>query len=248
MTTDMTTKYSSVDETRRLLHQIVKLYPDDTKALVPQVHKQLRNVCFKATRDLPYFPIPFKETETASALKAIEGVTAAALATLKDGAPTREPVVTVDLEKTTAFLFQTYLATVGGLGKLDPQVKSLLKGTTSSKSCGLMEITCYAPTDTDLLQAQSDRYRRMSANLYETKRRGEYYHIHGSLEASTTFRMIGLEPFRPDLKTHEDIVNTIETAVQRFTREELEVLNARNRQAGVPALKHSDFLKTPHVY
>jgi hypothetical protein len=60
--------------------------------------------------------------------------------------------------------------------------------------------------------------------------------------------MIGLEPFRPDLKTHESIVKTIETAVQRFTTEELEVLNATNRQAGAPALKHDDFLKTPHVY
>ena len=88
----------------------------------------------------------------------------------------------------------------------------------------------------------------MSANLFETKRPGEYYHIHGSLEASTTLRMIGLEPFRPDLTTHEDIVNTIETAVRKFTQEELEVLNAENRQAGIPALKHDDFLKTPHVY
>jgi hypothetical protein len=124
-----------------LLNQIVKLYPNDTKALVPQVHEQLRNVYFTATRDYPYFPIPFKETETASALKAIEGITAAALATLKDGATTHEPAVTVDLEKTTAFLFQTYLATVGGLGKLDPQVKSLLKSMTSSKSWVLVEIT-----------------------------------------------------------------------------------------------------------
>lgn len=101
--------------------------------------------------------------------------------------------------------------------------------------------------DTDLLQAQSNPYRRMSANLYETKRRGQYYHIHGSLEASKTLAMIGLEPFRPDLQAHEDIVNAIEPAVRKFTVEELEVLNSQNRQAGVPALKHEDFLKTPHV-
>lgn len=87
----------------------------------------------------------------------------------------------------------------------------------------------------------------MSANLYETKDNGKYYHIHGSLEASTTLRMIGLEPFRPDLITHEDIVSTIEPAVQRFTVQELESLNAKNKQAGVPALKYEEFLKTPHV-
>lgn len=87
----------------------------------------------------------------------------------------------------------------------------------------------------------------MSANLYETAEPGEYYHIHGSLEASTTLKMIGLEPFRPDLQTHEDIVNAIEPAVKEFTVAELEKLNANHRQAGVKAFKHEDFLKTPHV-
>lgn len=102
--------------------------------------------------------------------------------------------------------------------------------------------------DTDLLHAQSDPYRRMSANLYETKETGKYYHIHGSLEASTTLKMIGLEPFRPDLNgEHNAIVETIESKVKNYTIEELEELNARNRQAGVPALKHDEFLSTPHV-
>lgn len=87
----------------------------------------------------------------------------------------------------------------------------------------------------------------MSANLYETKRSGEYYHIHGSLEASTTLNMIGLAAFRPDLKTHEEIVSTIQSAVKRFTVDELEEKNAASRQAGVPALKHEDFLETPFV-
>lgn len=87
----------------------------------------------------------------------------------------------------------------------------------------------------------------MSANLYNTKTPGEYYHIHGSLEASTTLGMIGLEPFRPDLPDHDAIVAAIEPAVEKFTVAELEKMNAENRQAGVPALKHEDFLKTPHV-
>lgn len=101
--------------------------------------------------------------------------------------------------------------------------------------------------DTDLLQAQSNPYRRMSANLYETAEKGEYYHIHGSLEASTTLKMIGLESHRPDLQSHEDIVNTIEPAVRKFTVGELEEMNAKSRQAGVKAFKHEEFLRTPHV-
>lgn len=54
-------------------------------------------------------------------------MTVATIVTLKNGMHKRK--VTIDLEKTTAFLFQAYLATVGVLGKFDPEVKKLLKGT-----------------------------------------------------------------------------------------------------------------------
>lgn len=87
----------------------------------------------------------------------------------------------------------------------------------------------------------------MSANMYKTSIPGEYYHIHGSLEATTTLKMIGLPPFREDLKTHDDIVSVIETAVQKFSTQELEDMNNAKGQAGVPVLKHEDFVKTQHV-
>jgi hypothetical protein len=87
----------------------------------------------------------------------------------------------------------------------------------------------------------------MSANLYETKEPGRYYHIHGSLDASTQLKAIGLEPFRPDLRDHDDIVGAIEPAVKKFTVKELEDINADYRQAGVEAMKHEDFITTPHV-
>ncbi|WQF82283.1 Putative CoA-transferase family III [Colletotrichum destructivum] len=214
-------EYSSVAETKRLLDFVLG------QVRIPaDAEKIARNVRFSAARNLPYFPIPFKETELVAALKAIEGGVAGALAATKYGTAGGNRV-SVNLEKSTAFLIQAYLATVGGYGKLDREVKQYLK-------------------DTDLLQAQSDPYRRMSANLYETKRPGEYYHIHGSLEASTTLRMIGLEPFRPDLKDHDAIVQTIESHVRNFTVEELERMNGEKRQAGVPVLKHEDFIRTPH--
>ncbi|EFQ34825.1 CoA-transferase family III [Colletotrichum graminicola M1.001] len=213
--------YSSITETKGILELVL------SHVQIPaEAERIARDAQFSASRDLPYFPIPFKETELASALKAIEGGVAAALATTKDES-IRNNKISVNLEKSTAFLFQAYLATVGGYGKLDHEVKQFLK-------------------DTDLLQAQSDPYRRMSANLYETKRPGEYYHIHGSLEASVTLRMIGLESFRPDLKSHEAIVETIQSHVKNFTVDELERMNADNRQAGVPVLKHDNFIKTHH--
>ena len=101
--------------------------------------------------------------------------------------------------------------------------------------------------DTDFLQAQSNPYRRMAANLYETKDAGRYYHIHGSIEASTTLRMLGLELFRPDPIDQKDIVETIELAVGKFTLQELKDLNAKHNQAGAETLENDNFVKTPHV-
>lgn len=87
----------------------------------------------------------------------------------------------------------------------------------------------------------------MSANLYKTKNPGEYFHIHGSLEATTTLNMIGLEGQRPDLTDYEEIIKVIENKVQQYTVAELEEMNKERRQAGVTAYKHEDFVKTPHV-
>jgi hypothetical protein len=74
----------------------------------------------------PYFPSPLKQTEAISALKAVEAGVAAAVADLENGPGTRN--IDVDLERATAFLFSTYLATIGGLDKSNPQAKKLLKG------------------------------------------------------------------------------------------------------------------------
>lgn len=102
--------------------------------------------------------------------------------------------------------------------------------------------------DTDLLAAQSNLYRRLSANLYETKTPGEYFHIHGSLEATTTLNMIGLEGQRPDMTDYHECLKLIGSHVKQFTTEELETMNAAKKQAGVTALKWSQFQETNHVH
>ncbi|KAL4979762.1 CoA-transferase family III domain-containing protein [Aspergillus desertorum] len=184
-------------------------------------------VSFNSTHDKIYFPIPFKETETLAALKGIEGSVAAAIADLRYGPAAQKRNVKINLERATAFGCQAYMAKVDGLSKLDPEVKKKLK-------------------DTDLLAAQSNGYRRMSANLYRTKNEGEFFHIHGSLEATTTLHMIGLEGHRPDLTDYEEIIKVIESHVQKYSAAELEEMNKERRQAGVTAFKYEDFIKTPH--
>ncbi|KAF2845842.1 CoA-transferase family III [Plenodomus tracheiphilus IPT5] len=209
--------------TRSALQQLL----DKAKGNLPEeCFPHIANIHFStANTGSPYFPSPLKQTEAITALKAVEAGVASAIADLSEGPKQRN--INVDLERATAFLFSTYLATVGGLDKSNPKVKNLLK-------------------DTDLLQAQSILYRRLSANLYETKNPGKYFHLHGSLEATKALNMIGLEGHRPDLTDYHQCIKIIEDHVKQFTAAELEAMNAKINQAGVTCLKWDDFCSTPH--
>jgi len=101
--------------------------------------------------------------------------------------------------------------------------------------------------DTDLKEAQSNIYRRFAANLYGTKRDNEYYHLHGSLEASTALRMIGLPPFNTELVEYREVIDHIEQQMKKFTVEELEEKNQANQQAGTKAYKREDILEADYV-
>ena len=131
-------EYSSALEARRIVDLLL-----DLVTLPPEIRRTVKeNVSFKASRDRPYFPIPFKETEVGAALKAIEGSVAASLADLRGRSNGRRQV-TIDLEKTTAFLFQAYLATVDGHGKLDSAVKRFLKGENSGHRGLIANVHCF---------------------------------------------------------------------------------------------------------
>ncbi|KAJ9254364.1 hypothetical protein DTO212C5_9242 [Paecilomyces variotii] len=226
MASNMTAgEYSPVAEADRIFKYLCD--QSERLNLPSEVSANKDAVSFYSAANEIYYPIPFKETETIAALKGVEGSVAAAIADLRYGQPAQKRNVKVSLEKATCFGCQAYMAKVDGLGKLDAGVRAKLK-------------------DTDLLAAQSNGYRRMSANLYETKNDGEFFHIHGSLEASTTLKMIGLEPYRPDLTDYHDIIKVIESQVRKFTTAELEDMNRERRQAGVTAYKYEDFIKTPH--
>ncbi|KAL2271768.1 hypothetical protein VTJ83DRAFT_1139 [Remersonia thermophila] len=171
------------------------------------------------------FPTPLREQEAAAAIKALEALTVAAVAEARYGTRCRK--IQVDSDKVAAFLMSAYITTLDGMDKSDPRVRARIP-------------------DTDLNRAQSVLYRRMSANLYGTKNPGEYYHIHGSLDADATLEMLGLPKERPDLTDYHDIIRYIESAVQKHTVAELEALNAARRQAGVQALTWEQFQATPH--
>ncbi|KAF6818911.1 caib baif family enzyme [Colletotrichum sojae] len=195
--------------------------------LPPEFVEHLRNVAFSTPlSDTTFFPCPLKEQEATASIKALEGMAAAAIADLRYG-PRSGRGIDVDGARVACFLISAYLTTVDGMDKAHPDVKLKIP-------------------DTDLNQAQSILYRRLSANLYETRNPGEYYHLHGSLEASKALNMIGLPAFNPDLQSYSECIKTIETAMKRFTVGELEEMNRREGQAGVPVLKKEHFKATPH--
>lgn len=125
------TTYSVVSGARQALKDLRSLVGDQ---LPPQVNFYLDRVSFSTCSDghKIYFPCPFKENEAAAALKAVEAGVVAAISDLRYGAQKRK--IDVNLEKTAGFLFSTYIATIGGLGKGDPGVRSKLKGTQTPSS------------------------------------------------------------------------------------------------------------------
>ncbi|KAF5873441.1 putative caib baif family enzyme protein [Botrytis fragariae] len=229
------TKNTSADHSGSIPYSVINGSQEATRTLQQLVSSELPSEVLKHLEDVTYttatdgtqiyFPCPFKETEATVALKSVEASVVAAIADLRYGEEKRK--IEINLEQTATFLFSTYIATIAGMNKQHPDVKSKLK-------------------DTDLLKAQAILYRRLSANLYETKNPGEYFHIHGSLEAGKTLNMIGLEAYRPDLTDYRECIDVIEKHVKQYTAAELEIMNAEINQAGVTALKWEDFKKTGH--
>ncbi|KAI0184689.1 CAIB/BAIF family enzyme [Xylaria flabelliformis] len=175
------------------------------------------------TGDSVCFPCPLRQQEACAALKALEGCAVAAIADLQRKECCRK--IIINLEQVTCFLMSAYITTLDGLDKSNPKIRDRLPGWCPSFSI---------------------LYRRLSARLYETRNAGVFYHIHGSLDASTTLSMIGLPPFLPGLTDYGQCIKTIESSVRWFSISELELRNQRFRQAGVAALTQEQYRETPH--
>ncbi len=119
--------YSVLEGSRKATEALQNLVADQ---LLPEFVEQLNDVTLTTATDGTqiYFPCPFKETEATVALKSVEASIVAAFANLRYPNGGQRRKIEVDLEQTATFLFSTYIATIGGLGKQDPNVKSKLKG------------------------------------------------------------------------------------------------------------------------
>ncbi|KAL2164624.1 hypothetical protein VTH06DRAFT_3841 [Thermothelomyces fergusii] len=211
--------------TREALHKLCTICSGELPAALLSFVKTVEITSATETGDEVHFPTPLREQEAAAAIKALEACAAAAIAKLRYG--TESTRIRIDTDRVSAFLMSAYLTTLDGMDKHDPRIRDRIP-------------------DTDLNRAQSVLYRRMSANLYSTKHPGEYYHIHGSLDADVTLEMLGLPKEKPEMTDYHAIIDYIESAVKKHTAAELDALNLAHRQAGIQALTWAQFQETPH--
>lgn len=120
-------KYSVLDGCKRATEHLKVAAGDQ---IPPEVLQHLDDVTLTTATDGTqiYFPCPFKETEATVALKSVEASVAAAIARLRYPQDVPKRKIEIDLERTATFLFSTYIATIAGMGKQTPNVKSKLKG------------------------------------------------------------------------------------------------------------------------
>ena len=230
------TSYDIVTESRTVFSTLLA---DPKLALPPAITAQAANVHIHGVGGQPTIPTPWRETEAITATKALEACVALALAerrfrnhsTSEEGSKVK---ASIDTDHATLALFMSYLSTVHGFGKWDKRSLPFLKPT-------------------DIHQAQSNLYRRLSANIYKTKREGEYYHTHGSLDATPILDALGLPGFLKESEDpatraleedYEGICALIQERTQRYTAEELDEMTVRLRQAGAVVYKEEDFLRT----
>ncbi len=221
--------YDTVTETQKVFSDLLF---DPHLSLPKAIKSQAANVRIHGVGGEPTIPTPWRETEAITAMKALEASIALAIANIRYP-HLHSQKASVETDHASLCLFMSYLSTVNGFGKWDKRSLPYLKPT-------------------DINQAQSNLFRRLSANIYKTKREGEYYHTHGSLEATPILNALGLPGYLKDgdekmqglEDNYEGICELIQEQTMKYTIEELDEMTVKLRQAGAVVYKEDEFLAT----
>lgn len=96
--------------------------------------------------------------------------------------------------------------------------------------------------DWDIHDSSKHPYRRLATNVYQT-RDGKWFHLHGSLDAEPSQKMIGVDPSRIDITDTAQIVALYQEHVAKFDASELDTLaNDKYRQAGTTCYTYEGVL------
>jgi hypothetical protein len=225
--------YDTVAESIKIFSTLLS---DPKLGLPREITSQAAHIQIHGIGGRPTIPTPWRETEAITAIKALEACIALAIAELRFPSGKQRPPASasIDADHATVSLFMSYLSTINGFGKWDKRSLPYLKST-------------------DIYQAQSNLYRRLSANMYETKQEGQYYHTHGSLDATPILNALGLPGFlkqsddeavRALEEDYEGICGLVQERTRRYTVEELEEMTVRLRQAGAVVYREEEFMET----
>lgn len=215
------TSYNINDESSRILQEV--LVGDSGLNLLPSIKEAANKVQFTGGDGRPFLPTPVKMTESSAALTGLASAAASAAAADRYGIDHQDIEVNTDLA--TLYLESVVLPTINGKHfNTDPQMKSEL-----------------AKMD---LHDQSSPIRRSATGIYQTKD-GRWYQLHGSMNATPTMEVLGVE--HQDV-TREEAIKIYSDKVARWESSEIEkVANEKHRQAGSVCNTPEEFFASEQV-
>ncbi|KAF5389714.1 hypothetical protein D9757_006041 [Collybiopsis confluens] len=214
--------YSTIETTKQVLLSSF----ENNLPVLPEVRARgLEYVEFSGDSPEPLIPIVLQAHESFAALKGLEGIIAVVLSKQRFGLD-QDLKASVNCSHAALFPAMSFLSTVDGVHKWNPEMKKKI-------------------VDTDLNQVYSNVYRRMLTNIYPTKD-GRFYHLHASLDATPSFKALGLPPYDEGRNEYQAAQKVIEQRTQQLSSDEIEATIRAIKQAGSPCLTREEFLASPY--
>lgn len=197
-----------------------KLLTDPRLAIPDAVQSEAAHITFTGS-PTPFLPVPLKFTEAISAVKALEAAFAAAIARLRF--PSLDPgAVVIDTDHAALYVFSAFTTTLNGKPALDRTASAHLR-------------------DTDIHDSGKHRYRQMATNIYKTKD-GRFFHLHGSMDARPSQRMVGVDTERVEIDDPVEIRKIYGDAVGKWDANDIDrAANEEYRQAGTICYTWDEF-------
>ncbi|KAK8152557.1 CoA-transferase family III domain-containing protein [Phyllosticta citrichinensis] len=212
--------YSVQGEAQRILQE--NLLEDARLGISRSVADASKKIEFTGGDSQPFVPSPCKMTESGSALTALVAASGSAVAADRYGIEHQEIEVNTDVA--TLFLESVLLPTING--------QHYLKNEHMQKEMAKADI-----------YQMSEPIHRFSTNVYQTKD-GRWYHLHGSMNAGPTMKMMQVE----EQQASEDEAKKIYAdKVAQWDSTEIEkTANEEFKQAGTVCNFPEEFFASEH--
>ncbi|KAL4803088.1 CoA-transferase family III domain-containing protein [Aspergillus unguis] len=211
--------YSIQEETARIVREY--LLDNESLSLPSSVKEAAKKITFTGASQ-PFIPTPLKITESSAALNAFIASIASAISKDRYGVDYQD--ITVNTDVASLFLMSITLPTINGTSALQhPVIEKEL--------------------DVGDKYAMNKPIHQQCTNVYETKD-GRWFHLHGSMNAEYTMRMVGVD--EQDV-TQEQARDIYMEKVAQWDADEIDrVANERYRQAGVICYTPEEFFASKH--